>query len=248
MKRISCSSVMAICVCIGAIGGRLPVRAQAATGTVPVSEDTAIVDTPSTGAADATVAASPAAEFPLCTLMISTDPESASVTLDGTLFGQTPLQISNIDTGAHVLLLQKVGYYQKRVAFSLPSPGTSPMNFKLTSPGRIEITTIPDGAAVKINGTQRGVTPLVDSLVKPGKYRIEVVKEGYQPSAKTMDVSGGAIVHFTDSLLSTAPQPVATPQKPEREKGKFFTVGVVAGVFGLFMLVLAIIEARDFGG
>ena len=225
---------MVVGILIVAMGWRSSASARATADTVQTTGDSGAMSAPT--------------EFPLCTLTVSTVPGSASVTLDGTLFGKTPLQISNIDTGTHVLLLQKIGYYQKRVSFSLPAPGTSALNFELTAPGRLEITTIPDSATLEINGTHCGATPYIDSLVKPGKYKVVVKKDGYRPSERTVEVSGGSVVSVTDSLMSINPAPEVSSPKQAHEKGKFFTVGVVAGVFGIFMLVLAIIESRDFGG
>ena len=190
-------------------------------------------------------------EYALCTLSVATVPEGVTVTLDGSRFGQTPLVISNIDTGSHVLLLQKVGFYQKRIAFSLPAPGASSLNFELTAPGRLEISTVPPGATVVVNGADRGTTPFIDSLLKPGTYRVRLSKEKCVPVEKMIEITGGATVAIVDTLLSTLPKDrdtsasAAVLPEPRKKKGKYFTVGMVAGVFSVFLLILAIIETRE---
>ncbi len=250
MKQIPLPVVCAVVLIAGAIGSFCLAATDTATGNpakviAQSSDSTAAQESPAVG--EGTVA--PA--YALCTLTVATVPEGVTVTLDGTRFGQTPLVISNIDTGSHVLLLQKVGYYQKRVAFSLPAAGASSLNFELSAPGRLEISTVPPGAAVAINGADRGATPYSDSLLKPGTYRVRLSKEQCVPVEKTIEISSGATVTIIDTLLTALPESrdssdsTAVVAEPRKKKGKFFTVGMVAGVFSVFLLILAIFETRE---
>jgi hypothetical protein len=192
------------------------------------------------------VAAKPV-RIPLCTLIIKTEPESAAVSLDGTFFGLSPLMISNVDTGSHTLLLQKVGYYQKKVSLTLPVPGTSDLSFELSAPGHLVVTTEPQEVNIQINGAQQGSTPYTDSLVKPGTYRITLSRENYLPLEKTVTVPGGGSVRLNDTLSYTDEYRTAraVSEVKEHRKKRHFTVGVVAGALSLFLLVIAIIEVRE---
>ena len=189
--------------------------------------------------------------LPLCTLSVTTVPESVLVNLDGRLFGKTPLVIENIDTGSHVIVLQKIGFYQKKAALKLSAPGITAVSFELNAPGRLQISSTPPGATVLIDGRKCGITPYVDSLVKPGNLRITLEKENYLSVEKPLTVSGGTTSELSETL-SPAPAgdgtdaqmeiPAAADQRPKK---RFLTAGIVAGVFSLFMLVLAVIELRE---
>ncbi len=62
--------------------------------------------------------------------------------------------------------------------------------------GRIDLTSIPPGAEVYLNGQAAGFTSpsLTIPNVKPGKVELLVVLEGYKPLAKTIQVEEGAVI------------------------------------------------------
>lgn len=234
------------------IAGGLPVFSTAAdiAPDSAQSEPAAQVDSAAAaagiGIGEASLASAPVV-FQLCTLTVSTVPEGASITLDGTPFGQSPLEITNIDTGSHVLLLQKVGYYQKKVALSLPESGRTALNFELSAPGRLVVVTEPPEVSVQINGRPQGITPFSDSLLKPGVYQITLSKVNYIPLEKTVIIPGGQSITLTDTLSFTEAYraTLAVPVVNQHRKERYFTMGIVAGVFSMFLLILAIVETRE---
>lgn len=230
--------------CIVGVGTGITAAPADSSENIRYSTDTTVTTegaVPDSGGAGSTPVV-----FELCTLTVITTPESAAVTLDGTLFGTTPLVISNIDTGAHVLVLSKSGYYRKKVAFSLPSSGASSLSFALNAPGLLIVASEPEGAVVTINGKERGTTPFTDSLLKPGTCRVVLTKDGFLSSERTVEIRGGVTVAVSDTLRRAAtPASTKSTEKTPRKKRKRFTVGIVTGVFSLFLLVLALIELGE---
>ena len=54
---------------------------------------------------------------------------------------------------------------------------------------RVSISSSPAGATVRLNGSERGVTPL-DIEIDPGTYSVELLLDGHTRVVKTLDVSG----------------------------------------------------------
>jgi TonB family protein len=88
------------------------------------------------------------------------------------------------------------GYVPSTETILVSAEAASPaMNVALsrTAPatGAAEITSEPAGGIVRIDGTPVGQTPFVDSKIKAGSHRVEVVKDGYEPWSGTVSVQAG---------------------------------------------------------
>ena len=187
------------------------------------------------------------AVLPLCTLEIVTEPEGAAVLLDGKEVGASPLIVADVDTGKHTLLIKKTGYYQKKVTILLTSDRKTTLRFSLSAPGSLSIVTEPPEAAVSINGERKGKSPYTDSLVKPGIYFLSLEKEHYQTIVDSITVPSNGRVSRSDTLLLVASYRDSLDQAAAlaRKKRKRIGISVVAGLFALFLLVMAIIELQE---
>ena len=97
---------------------------------------------------------------------------------------------------------------------------------KPTSPatGTLSITSTPSGAAVKINGTFKGETPLTLESQKPGSYSVTFSAEGYESQTQSVSVTAGKTVTCSTTLKKKqASQPVVQQQEqkpaPKQENG-----------------------------
>lgn len=182
-----------------------------------------------------------------CTLSIATQPEGASVTIDGKNVGTAPVKLIEVDTGKHTIIIQKPGYFQKKVVLTLTEPGHTPLTLSLVAPGILSIVTSPDSAIVMLNGEVRGPAPYTDSLLKPGTYRLEIRKDSYVSIMDTLEITGGSVVarHDTLHFTSAYTDSVNVLAKNTAAKKRRFTTGAVAGSFALFLLTLLIIERRE---
>ena len=125
-------------------------------------------------------------------ISVSSIPSGATVLLDGVAKGTTPLALSGLDPGMHTLVIEKEGYtpYEKTVTITAGKPATVTARL-VALYGNLRIQSVPPGAAVLLNGTASGVTPLVLDNLVPGEYAIGISKTGYQAANRTATVVAG---------------------------------------------------------
>jgi len=212
--------------------------AQIADTTAPAADS---VQTPP--AADTTPDAS------RCTLEVITTPPAATVIMDGTVRGLSPCIIPDADTGRHTLVIQLAGHYQKRLTVTGVAGRINRISVRLTAPARLSVATEPPGALVSINGGRKGATPWIDSVAKPGVYHLTIEKENYETIKDSITVLAGGIYSRTDTLRHTVAytDSAAFASKAAKTARRRFSIALIAGVFGAFLLTLLIIEAGNKG-
>ena len=107
---------------------------------------------------------------------------------------QTPLcsPIRNTgDRGGEFIFVASSG---ARVERPDPSRGTT-----------LSVSANVDGAAVLVDGKNVGETPLSDAVVSPGKHRISIEKEGYEPYRKRIRIDRGRAVSLFVDLSEAGP-------------------------------------------
>jgi hypothetical protein len=84
-----------------------------------------------------------------------------------------------------------------------PRPSTPATLGKPAAPtGGLNVDSRPGGAAVTINGSPRGSTPLTIDDLSPGDYRIVMTMPGYRDFATTVRVVAGERVRAAASLTA----------------------------------------------
>ncbi len=113
-------------------------------------------------------------------LSVSTIPDKATVTCDGVLRDETPMTISGLRPGTHLVSVEKQGYLPARRTVTLVAGQRSALEIPLERVlGLILIKSIPDGADIEIAGAHRGKAPLLITDLVPGKYRVKASSAGY---------------------------------------------------------------------
>ena len=161
----------------------------------------------------------------MATLTVNSDPAAASIFVDGKDLGKiTPAQVS-VDTGAHVVLVRKLGYLDET---SNPQfvPGQT-VNISLTlrplgnvdnmkSVGKMKklfgrnggqmgqatlsIRTQPKGAQVAINQHIMDKGSPLDVMLDPGNYVVDITLSGYAPIHKIISADRSSKV-VVDEVL-----------------------------------------------
>jgi uncharacterized membrane protein len=126
-----------------------------------------------------------------CIIAISTTPDSAVIVVDDSVRGLSPLKISNLKSGEHVILLKKKGYYQKKISVLVDSTQSQDLTFVLQQPATLMLTSTPAGSDVFINQENKGITPLNIPLLKPGAYSVQLKKEHYETFEKSITLVSG---------------------------------------------------------
>jgi len=125
-------------------------------------------------------------------LEVGSEPSGAKVYVNGKEVGETPLVLKNLKLGRHQIRLVKEGYDPYEVSEVLGTERkkvTANMKKMIVKEANLEIRSDPPGAKVSLNGKEVGETPLVWA-VKPGRYLIEVHKEGYGGHEEWVEVIG----------------------------------------------------------
>jgi hypothetical protein len=66
--------------------------------------------------------------------------------------------------------------------------------------GALYVTSVPSGAVVTVNGTERGRTPLPLNRISPGSQRLAVSLDGYQPWTTQVDVTADTLARVHAQL------------------------------------------------
>ena len=120
---------------------------------------------------------------------ISSEPDGATLLVDGTETGVTPV-VAEIVRGARELELVLPGYkvWQMEIDVIEGEPQNLPTIRLEKADGVISVVTSPSGAAVTVNGRYRGRSP-VQLALNPGQtYRIGASKAGYKPVTRAVSV------------------------------------------------------------
>jgi serine/threonine protein kinase len=134
-------------------------------------------------------------------LRIESDPPGASVWVDGKrLPGTTPLSLDNLRAGEQLRLEVKKGGFLPEARVELAPDGevrTVAVTLRgdpgAIPPGRVDVTSRPDGCNVKIGGTFAGTTPISGFEVKAGTRDVVVECEYYAPYTETIEVEPGRV-------------------------------------------------------
>lgn len=141
-------------------------------------------------------------EEPKGSISITSDPSGASVYLDGTHKGTTPISLDNVDSGSHTIELTKSGYESKTLAVSLSAGGAENIRESLEPlTGSISISSDPSGANIYLGGIYKGTTPTTISGVLPGSHTIILEKDGYEDLSESVSVAADVTTPLTANLI-----------------------------------------------
>lgn len=180
-------------------------------------------------------------------VIIKTEPDSAVVFVDDSVRGMSPLNIANLKSGEHGIIIKKKGFYQKKISLLVDSSSSKELSIILQKPGSIVITSDPPGSEVYWSGEKKGVTPLNLTLIKPGNYSLQIKKDQFLTFEKSLTVMSGK----SDSVFCKLSADTAFANAAKREQKQIhskktkITSIVLAVTFGLFAAIVAIV---DFSG
>jgi serine/threonine-protein kinase len=149
-------------------------------------------------------------------LQVDSQPPGATITLNGELRGTTPLALDSLVLGAYEVKADLKGYESKKqdVVLTAEAP-TSQVALTLSrlAPinGIADVVSTPFGAAVSVDGTRIGQTPVTDHRLRPGSHRVEITKDGYEPWSGTLVVEAGKRGRI-DAVLRAIPKQTPTPE------------------------------------
>ncbi len=132
----------------------------------------------------------------------TSEPNGANVWIDGKLMdGITPVLLENIPAGQRKILLEKDDLSFSESVGLLPQE-IKRLNFVLEkSKGGVSIITTPLNAEVKIDGENKGLTPLTINDLLVGEYKLVFNKEGFIDHEQRISILKNTIEKIEVKLL-----------------------------------------------
>lgn len=135
-------------------------------------------------------------------LRVVTTPAGAAVYVDAEKKGVAPVTLEGLPAGEHSLLITKEGYVDLAKAVTVQAGRPTLVREKLArQSGTIEITSVPGGAVVMLDGKrQRGVTPLTINGAKVGRHEVRVSLKGHETWVNEIEVHASSTVRVMADL------------------------------------------------
>lgn len=131
---------------------------------------------------------------------IQSNPSGANVIIDGKLAGKTPLTLENLPDGLLDYQLKYAGYAQHAGQVNVQGGGPAAVTAALKALPGLSVKSSPVGATVLLDGQALGITPLVVSGLKPGKYTVTVRVKGYKDQTVPVTVPDSGVVSLDFTL------------------------------------------------
>ncbi|MCP4996404.1 MAG: SUMF1/EgtB/PvdO family nonheme iron enzyme, partial [Gammaproteobacteria bacterium] len=145
-------------------------------------------------------------------IRVESAPRGARIFLDGVNVGTCPDTIGHIDSGTHSISVKKDGYgsWSKSVDVEAGEEIalTAMLQKRFCS---ISVRSDPSSAEIYIDGRYNGITPDDVADLEPGRYKVEVKKEGYRTWSKSVDVERGDDISVTAELATGNPEAYKEP-------------------------------------
>jgi hypothetical protein len=147
-------------------------------------------------------------------LTVESTPSGASVNMDGSVAGTTPLTLPNVKSGNHVLELSLKGHNNNRHEITLQTGEKQKVSSVLKAlPGKLSVLSVPAGARIYLNNQFKSEAPIKSVEIPSGSYEIRAEAKGFDPQTKTNTISFGeeTVVEFNlvkssgTLLISTIP-------------------------------------------
>ena len=163
------------------------------------------------------------------TLSVVSQPEGASVWINGEERGVTPLDPFDMALGVHSVRVEKSGFRPEELAAQLREEQPD-VRLDVTLERRaaarsrptrayIAVQIMPEGAQVLLDGEPVGTTPIVRLEARPGKRTLLVEKEGFESWESTFELQVGTTETITATLEPIPAEPPPEPEAPAVRPG-----------------------------
>lgn len=127
------------------------------------------------------------------TLRLESVPAGASVSVNGTVRGVTPLELPGVPAGEVSVEISLDGFetYRSRAVVEAGAVFGIPVTL-VPLPAALSVSTDPPGAEVFLDNESRGKSPCTLRGVPAGRHQLHVVLEGYLPALRMVELGRGA--------------------------------------------------------
>jgi formylglycine-generating enzyme required for sulfatase activity len=123
---------------------------------------------------------------------VATAPADATVSVDGTAFGSTPLE-DRIEAGDRLLEIRRPGFktFSRRLRVTAGEVVDLDLVRLVPVDGRLAVSSDPSGATVTVDGVFRGTAPIELDLAPGTSYEVKVSMAGYAAHTADVEISSG---------------------------------------------------------
>ncbi len=122
----------------------------------------------------------------------ATSPEHVRVVLDGIPMSEGELGPLPLTPGTHTISATLIDHYDSTQVVEVVAGETVSLTLTLQPQpfyGSVRFEVAQEGAEILIDGVSQGVSPLAEPIrLETGEYRVEVIKEGYHPWRRNIDI------------------------------------------------------------
>jgi len=123
------------------------------------------------------------------TLTIDSEPQGASVTINGINRGATPCTVNRIPSGNATLEMNLDGFGHYKETLLLAAGDNQQISVPLKAiPADLKIVSIPTGARIYVNNQFRGTSPVDLTDIAPGTYRIRAEMVAHDIMLRNVEV------------------------------------------------------------
>jgi hypothetical protein len=137
-------------------------------------------------------------------IAITSLPAGATVDVDDIHRGTTPVILTEIPTGNHLITLSFKGYDDWNHTISVGSGQMAAINAELEATkevtGSLAVITDPPGADVSIDGNFKGVSPVTIQGLSAGMHTVLMTLQDYSDNSTTITITAGQTRKYTAGL------------------------------------------------
>jgi hypothetical protein len=144
----------------------------------------------------------PVAEAPSLKLSVQSQPDGATVVIDGVESGQTPWN-GKVDTGGHFVEVRMTSYDSAYVRIPKDKSGSDEISVTLKRQAApVQVDSTPVGATVEVDGKSIGKTPLFIAQQPIGSYEVKLSAAGFAAKTLKLDITDPRPRHLAADLGS----------------------------------------------
>lgn len=142
-------------------------------------------------------------DAPTTRLDVTSQPVGATVLIDHRARGVTPVVLTDLPPGPHLLQVTHSGFQDHFESFVLEEGVPLPLNLRLEAQtGILLLKTLPPGCDVAVKGVSLGTTPLLITTLTSGAHRLIISAPGYQTKEVDIELDGRTPLKQEIELLS----------------------------------------------
>lgn len=124
-------------------------------------------------------------------IRIETDPPGAIISLNGAVQDVSPITVTNVIPGDHLVVARKAGHRDARRTVAVSPDQKAAVELKLEPiTGLVIVHAVPPHAEIEIDGAHHGAAPLLLTDIALGKHRVRASAAGYVTREMDLIVDG----------------------------------------------------------